>query len=180
MGDIEIFALRLKELREQMKMTQKDFAAFIEVKQQTLSGYENNKVKPPIDILVNIAKKCNVSIDWLCGLTDKKNYDDTVKTYSDVIRLLLKIEEGINIVEAGYKLYFNQSNILQSWYGQLRLCDIKMTYFFKDWKEISQLHNIGTIDDNLYNLWINQQLENYNIPLLSKEEEREEISKIEE
>ena len=58
------------------------------LKQQMLSGYERGIMKPPLDIAKNIAEKCNTSIDWLCGLSKKINYDDSIKTYGDAIQLL--------------------------------------------------------------------------------------------
>ena len=50
MGELEIFANRIKQLRKSLGMTQKDFSEYIGVKQQTLSGYERGIMKPPLDI----------------------------------------------------------------------------------------------------------------------------------
>lgn len=46
MGELEIFGLRLKQLREEMGLNQADFAKLIGSKQQTLSGYERGIMKP--------------------------------------------------------------------------------------------------------------------------------------
>ena len=67
----QILAKRLKELREFMNLTQSQFGDLINVAQTTLfSSYENGSKTPNIDTLYNIAIKCNISIDWLCGLSD--------------------------------------------------------------------------------------------------------------
>lgn len=49
MGELEIFGLLLKQLREEMGLNQADFAKLIGSKQQTLSGYERGIMKPPLD-----------------------------------------------------------------------------------------------------------------------------------
>ena len=35
-----------------------------------MSAYENGKNNPTIDVLIEIADKCNVSLDWLAGRSD--------------------------------------------------------------------------------------------------------------
>lgn len=95
MGELEIFATRIKELRDSLKMTQKDFSEHIGIKQQTLSGYERGIMKPPLDIAKGIAEKCNVSIDWLCGLSDESGLQPEIANYKDIaikILDLLKID----------------------------------------------------------------------------------------
>lgn len=63
-----IFGCRLKKLRSEiMKKTQKEFAELIGLPQPTLSAYESGRNKPTVDVVMNIANKCNVTIDWLCG-----------------------------------------------------------------------------------------------------------------
>ena len=62
----ELFAIRLKKLRESMHLTQNQFGALLNIAQTTLSSYEKGSKTPNIDTLCNIAEKCNVSIDWLC------------------------------------------------------------------------------------------------------------------
>ena len=69
-----IFGKRLRILRESiMNMNQKEFAAFLGAPQLSISAYEIGRNKPTIDVIITIADKCNVSIDWLCG-RDKHAY----------------------------------------------------------------------------------------------------------
>ena len=63
-----IFGERLKNLRSVvMNKTQKEFSELLNIPQPTLSAYESGRNKPTIDVVISIAEKCNVSIDWLCG-----------------------------------------------------------------------------------------------------------------
>lgn len=66
---------RLKEIREDKDLYQKDVANALEIKQQQYSEYEIGKRLIPIDKLVKLAKFYNTSIDYLVGLTnDRKPY----------------------------------------------------------------------------------------------------------
>ena len=49
---------------------QKDFTEFLGIPQPSMSAYENRKNNPTIDVLIDIADKCKVSLDWLAGRSD--------------------------------------------------------------------------------------------------------------
>lgn len=61
---------RLKELREQKKMSQQALADILHVTQQSVYKYEHNLAVPDLDILICIADFFNTSIDYVVGVTD--------------------------------------------------------------------------------------------------------------
>jgi transcriptional regulator with XRE-family HTH domain len=63
----EIFAKRLKELREEHQLSQEQLANKIDTKKQTLSRYERNLREPGINIITKVADFFGVSIDYLAG-----------------------------------------------------------------------------------------------------------------
>ena len=64
--------MRMKELREDNDITQKELAEYLHIKQNTYSQYENGQRQLPIDILIALAKYYKVSTDYILGLSDKK------------------------------------------------------------------------------------------------------------
>ena len=64
--------MRLKDLREDSDITQKELAEYLHIKQNTYSQYENGQRQLPIEILIALAKYYNVSTDYILGVTDKK------------------------------------------------------------------------------------------------------------
>ncbi len=69
--DLNTFGSRLKLLRTKLSMTQKEFAQHLGIPQPSLSSYENGKNSPTIDVVMQIAETCNISLDWLCGRDSK-------------------------------------------------------------------------------------------------------------
>ncbi len=63
---------RLKTLRKNNNYTQKEIANFLKISQQHYSLYELNIRQMPIDLLVKLSYLYNTSIDYICGITDKK------------------------------------------------------------------------------------------------------------
>ncbi|MBP3447467.1 MAG: helix-turn-helix transcriptional regulator [Clostridia bacterium] len=64
--------MRLKDLREDSDIKQKEIAEYLHIKQNTYSQYENGQRQLPIDILIALAKYYHVSTDYILGLTEKK------------------------------------------------------------------------------------------------------------
>lgn len=62
--------MRLKELREENGLAQKEIAEVLNIKQNTYSQYENGKRQLPIDALIRLAKFYKVTTDYILGLED--------------------------------------------------------------------------------------------------------------
>ena len=62
---------RLKELREDNDILQKDIAKYLNVDQSNYSKYELEKINIPVNTLRNLALFFDTSIDYLLGLTDE-------------------------------------------------------------------------------------------------------------
>ena len=65
--------MRIKDLREDADLTQKQIADFLHIKQNTYSQYENGHRQIPIEVLIKLARFYNTSIDYLVGETNNKN-----------------------------------------------------------------------------------------------------------
>ena len=61
---------RIKELREERGLSQRQLAKEIGTSQANLSRWEKNIVEPCISECWRLADFFNVSIDYLCGKTD--------------------------------------------------------------------------------------------------------------
>ncbi len=64
---------RIKNLREDQDLAQKDLAGILHVSPRTYSHYENGTRKIPLDILSALADYYNCSTDYLLGRTKKKD-----------------------------------------------------------------------------------------------------------
>ncbi len=63
---------RIRELREDNDLTQKQLAEKLNCSQQVYSNYELGQRDVPTDILIKLAKFYNVSTDYILGLTNTK------------------------------------------------------------------------------------------------------------
>jgi transcriptional regulator with XRE-family HTH domain len=63
---------RIKNLREDKDIKQRELAEYLNVSQNTYSQYENGVISLNAETLVKLAKFYDTSIDYLLGLTDER------------------------------------------------------------------------------------------------------------
>ncbi len=64
---------RLRELREDMNLTQTEVGKVLDKSQQGYNHIEAGRAELKIEDLVTLCKFYNVSSDYIVGLTDRKN-----------------------------------------------------------------------------------------------------------
>lgn len=64
---------RIRNLRVDSGLTQKEVAEYVNVKQNTYSQYEIGTLNYPVDVLIKLSKYYNTSVDYLLNLTDCKD-----------------------------------------------------------------------------------------------------------
>jgi transcriptional regulator with XRE-family HTH domain len=63
---------RIRDLREDADLTQKQMAKILNCSQQVYSNYELGQRDIPTAILIALSKHYEVSTDYILGLSDKK------------------------------------------------------------------------------------------------------------
>ena len=63
---------RLRDLREDRDLKQKDLSDLLNIHQTTYSDYELGKTRIPVDSLIVLARYYNVDMNYICGISDKK------------------------------------------------------------------------------------------------------------
>jgi len=84
--DMKLFSKRLQKVRGEK--TQVEFSKELGIATASLSAYENNARNPSLAVAIDIAQKCEVSLDWLCG-TEARNVN-----LGDVIRIITRAFEN--------------------------------------------------------------------------------------
>ncbi len=169
MEHIKILANRLKEFRESLGLTLADFSNSIGLKPQTYSAYEKGVNKPPIDVLIKIEDKYKISIDWLCGFSNLTNKKINLDTYADILHLLFELgfADGVEL-DSNFCKYLNNDAIFPFDVEDYK--DVMMLYIndtgindaLKKWKKMFDLFKNNIIDEEVYRLWIEKTLSEYN------------------
>jgi Predicted transcriptional regulators len=108
------FGDRLKELREECGITQKELGKILNISDRVIGYYEaNDRFPKDENVLKTIADYFNVSVDYLVGRTGQRNFyremiAESRPSYNlDVNDLpeeaLKKVEEYIDLIRSKYK-----------------------------------------------------------------------------
>lgn len=70
---------RLKDLREDKDLLQREVADILGISQQYYSQYERGNFTIPIQLLMKLAKYYEVSLDYIVGLTGDDDDEESVQ-----------------------------------------------------------------------------------------------------
>ncbi len=62
--------LRIRDLREDSDLYQRNLSAYLNVTQQTYSRYETGELNPSAETMAKLSEFYETSVDYLLGLTD--------------------------------------------------------------------------------------------------------------
>lgn len=67
---MKIFGERLKELRSERNLSQKDLAKILRTTNSSICDWETDRAQPDMEMLVKLADYFEVTVDYLLGRTD--------------------------------------------------------------------------------------------------------------
>lgn len=175
MNDKDIFPARLKELRLNANLSQKEFADSIGLSPMSISSYETGNKTPSIDTAIRIAEKYNCSIDWLCGLRDEKDSKYTLETYSDLIKFLVELSQSPKI-STNFSLSVEGANPYDDspyTVAQITIDNITLVSFFDEWIDIQRACSKATNGKKLLKIWLDDVLKQYDRPIRNDTAESE-------
>ena len=97
------FGLKLKELRQNAGLTQKQLADRLWLSKATVSYYEQSLRYPSPEVLVKLAEIFHVTTDYILGIEEKKQTidvtdlsDEDIEFLENAVKLLRKKNSAIN------------------------------------------------------------------------------------
>ena len=104
------FQERLTELLQDNNLTKQQFAKNINKRLSTINEYFLNNYFPQIDLAITIANYFNVSLDYLFGLSDKKeNLNKNDNPFFENFEILVKTNNK-SILNTMLDMNFKESN----------------------------------------------------------------------
>lgn len=95
MDNLTAFSERLKALRKNHGLTQKELAESVGMTAASFSAYENGTKTPSLSVAVALSEVYNVSLDWLVGKSAQEEApieSDDYETLLGVLALLIDNE----------------------------------------------------------------------------------------
>ncbi len=87
---------RVKELRDERELSQTTLGVYSGCSQNTISKIELGECDPKASVLVEMSKYFGVSVDYILGLTEYRNYSEINVRYGNQPDLVRKYVEALN------------------------------------------------------------------------------------
>ena len=108
---------RLKEIREERNLTQKDIAKTLEVDRSTYAGWETGKDTIPLRRLNKLSDYYKISVDYMTGLSNVTSSYRVIDLDAKVIGQNLKeFRKERNLVQKDIFLFLNTTSSTYSAY----------------------------------------------------------------
>jgi transcriptional regulator with XRE-family HTH domain len=85
--DLSILGKRIRSLREDNDMTQKELSSMVGLTPKMISFYENNQRMPPVDVLLKLSEIFDVTTDYLLGKQNKitSPFNDSINLDTETV-----------------------------------------------------------------------------------------------
>ena len=87
---------QIQLIRKKENLTQEQLSKIIKIDAKSISKIEKGECEPRANILVEMSKYFGVSIDYILGISDVKNYVESSKKYSKTQNIGMEYQEKIN------------------------------------------------------------------------------------
>lgn len=155
---------RLKSLRIGADISQKKMAQMLNLSVPTYSNYENGYSEPPVEILEKVCEIIGVPFEDFLGFQSPYDNEYTLETYSDIVTILIALERaGIDI---SYSTSVNSET--RSLETSIKIDNAQVTSLISRWTELNDKLASGSIDSDDYNIWIDNLMKSFNIPITDK------------
>lgn len=152
---------KMKNLRVASGMSQKDMAAKLDLSVPSYSNYENGYSEPPMEILQKFCEILNVSVSDLFGFNVPANTKTNLKTYSDVLRLIISLKKaGLNV-----DCSVTPNKETRRLRADIIIENPQMSAMLSKWNELNDDLEKDKIDSDEYNIWLEDLMSSFNIPI---------------
>lgn len=185
---VSSFGEKLQILRRQKGFTQKEFAEYLGIPQPSVSAYEKEKNSPTMEVLVSIAEKCNVSLDWLCSLSSTPQKLSVLGDINNFFFQLMELNEVRGEIEINDCFPGDIETETNKYYARITFYgndhrypyNLDVCNMLNKVKELTMDLETFALSQEMYSMAKEKRIEYYDLPLTQKvfpEYSREELMK---
>lgn len=163
LGEYLEIGKKIKAARTNAGINQRDMAVKLGITNSTYSNYENGYSEPPVEIILKLCEIIGISFEDLLGQKVATSKNATVRTFADFLAILIDLDRrGLSI--KGETTYSQETNQLMA-HLHLDIPNAQIATFIPDWNKVNQELTSGLMDEDEYQMWLDDTLKIFNVPI---------------
>ena len=163
LGEYFEIGKRMKQARTNAGINQRDMSAKLSLTNSSYSNYENGYSEPPVEIILKFCDILGITLSDLLEMKIAATKSATIRTFADFIAILIDLDKrGLSI--KGNTTYSQQDNQLTA-HLTLDIPNAQIATFIPDWNKGNQQLASGAMDEEEYEMWLEDILKLFNVPI---------------
>ncbi len=152
---------KMKALRQNANISQKDMAAKLELSVPSYSNYENGYSEPPMEIIESFCEIIGITIDSFFGFNTPTKPNSQISTYADLLLVLNKMKSK----EIPIDIHVGVNKETQTLTSTLTIESPQVASLLNGWKDLDDKLSRDVIDSDEYNIWFEDLLHTFRVPI---------------
>lgn len=154
---------KMKTARINAAINQRSMAKKLHLTNSTYSNYENGYSEPPMEIILKFCEIIGISLEDLLGMKLSLSQSSHLRTFSEFLAIIIDLDKrGLPIT--GTTTYSQKENQLTA-HLTLDIKNAQIATFIPDWNEVNQKLKKGLIDEDEYEMWLEDTIKLFNVPI---------------
>lgn len=163
LGEYLEIGKKMKAARTNAGLNQKEMSVRLEITNSSYSNYENGYSEPPVEVILKFCEILGISFEDLLGQKVATQKNVAVRTFADFLAILIDLDRrGLSI--KGETTYSQEANQLMA-HLQLDIPNAQIATFIPDWNNINEKLASGAMDEDEYQIWLDDTLKIFNVPI---------------
>ena len=163
LGEYFEIGKRMKQARTNAGINQRDMSAKLSLTNSSYSNYENGYSEPPVEIILKFCDILGITLSDLLEMKIAATKSATIRTFADFLAILIDLDKrGLSI--KGNTTYSQQDNQLTA-HLSLDIPNAQIATFIPNWNKVNQQLASGAMDEEEYDMWLEDTLKLFNVPI---------------
>ena len=154
---------KMKTKRISAGINQRKMARKLGLSYSTYSNYENAYSEPPMEVIIKFCEILKISVEDLFGMELPTVRTAHLTTFSEFLAIIIDLDKrGMPI--KGLTTYSQKDNQLIAHFT-LDIKNAQIATFIPDWNEVHRKMREGLMDEEEYQMWLEEMLRLFNVPI---------------
>lgn len=152
---------KMKTLRQNSGITQKNMAAKLDLSVPSYSNYENGYSEPPMEIIEAFCNILGISLDTFFGFNTPKQTNEHPNNYADLLLILDTLKSNNIPVKTSVSANKDTHTLTST----ISIDNPQIASLLNGWNELNEKLDNDLIDYDEYKIWFDDLLHSFKTPI---------------